>query len=179
MYTSVTYARRIVPPLHSSVRPRARTQRIRERKRARGRGEELVERVSEWLGGCLSDGGEGEGGRGEDRWTGKKNTVANQTENTFSLFLYLFRVNICSGNIRSFRFVSFRSISSTGLSVPFCSHPERAPPASMRMREHARRCVFYHWYRSNDTSREKLINLFFFSPTFPARLSRRQACRLE
>lgn len=128
VYTSVTYARRIVPPLHSSVRPRARARvrarRIRERKRECGRGGELVERVSEWLGGCLSDGGEDEGGRGEDRWTGKKNTVANQTENTFSLFLYLFRVNICSGNIRSFRYVSFRSISSSDRSVPFCSHPE-------------------------------------------------------
>lgn len=76
------------------------------RKRRRG---ESQSRVSEWLDSCLSD---GKGGR-EDRWTRKKNTVANQTENTFSLFLYLFHVNICSGNIRSFRFVS---ISSTGLS---------------------------------------------------------------
>lgn len=86
-----------------------RARRIRERgrrARKRGKGRASQERASGWVVAWVMVARRKE--EEKNRWTGKKNTVANQTENTFSVFLYLFRVNICSGNIRCF--VSFLSL---------------------------------------------------------------------
>jgi len=74
-------------------------------------------RKYKWLGSCLnaSDDNKDEGWIEKDYWIGKKNTVTNQIESIFSLFLFLFRVNIYSR--KYVHFISFRFHS-----LPFFLH---------------------------------------------------------